>query len=131
MIPPAFILVRPQMGENIGAAARAMLNFGLERMRIVAPRDGWPNPAAVAMAAPLAALVWPAAPELKALSELINLGFFRGIMNQLEAIEKVQPECHGFVAAMQVLARQFEFEAMARQIDAQPVLLTTPSGVLP
>lgn len=47
---PAFVLVRPQMGENIGAAARAMLNFGLDRMRIVAPRDGWPNPAAVAMA---------------------------------------------------------------------------------
>jgi tRNA/rRNA methyltransferase len=50
MIPPAFILVRPQMGENVGAAARAMLNFGLERMRIVDPRDGWPNPRAVAMA---------------------------------------------------------------------------------
>ena len=50
MIPPAFILVRPQMGENIGAAARAKLNFGLERMRIVAPRDGWPNSAAVALA---------------------------------------------------------------------------------
>lgn len=47
---PAVILVRPQMGENIGAAARAMLNFGLDHMRIVAPRDGWPNPAAVAMA---------------------------------------------------------------------------------
>jgi len=38
------------MGENIGAAARAMLNFGLERMRVVGPRDGWPNPKAVAMA---------------------------------------------------------------------------------
>ena len=50
MTPPVFILVRPQMGENIGAAARAMLNFGLERMRIVDPRDGWPNPKAVAMA---------------------------------------------------------------------------------
>jgi tRNA/rRNA methyltransferase len=50
MIPPAFILVRPQMGENIGAAARAMLNFGLERMRIVSPRDGWPSSAAVALA---------------------------------------------------------------------------------
>ena len=50
MIPPVFILVRPQMGENIGAAARAMLNFGLERMRVVGPRDGWPNPKAVAMA---------------------------------------------------------------------------------
>ena len=49
-IGPVFILVRPQMGENIGAAARAMLNFGLERLRIVDPRDGWPNPKAVALA---------------------------------------------------------------------------------
>jgi len=47
---PISILVEPQLGENIGAAARAMWNFGLERMRIVAPRDGWPNPSAVAMA---------------------------------------------------------------------------------
>lgn len=47
---PAFVLVRPQMGENIGAAARAMWNFELDRMRIVAPRDGWPNQSAVALA---------------------------------------------------------------------------------
>ena len=47
---PSFVLVRPQMGENIGAAARAMWNFGLDRMRLVSPRDGWPNPKAVAMA---------------------------------------------------------------------------------
>lgn len=47
---PACILVRPQLGENIGAAARAMLNFGLDHLRLVAPRDGWPNPAAQAMA---------------------------------------------------------------------------------
>ena len=47
---PIMVLVRPQMGENIGAAARAMLNFGLDRMRVVAPRDGWPNPKAVSMA---------------------------------------------------------------------------------
>ena len=47
---PAIILVRPQMGENIGAAARAMWNFGLDRMRLVAPRDGWPNPKAGALA---------------------------------------------------------------------------------
>jgi tRNA/rRNA methyltransferase len=47
---PAFVLVRPQMGENIGAAARAMWNFGLDRMRVVAPRDGWPSEPAVAMA---------------------------------------------------------------------------------
>lgn len=43
---PVIVLVRPQMGENIGKAARAMLNFGLTEMRIVAPRDGWPNPSA-------------------------------------------------------------------------------------
>lgn len=47
---PAFVLVRPQMGENIGGAARAMWNFGLDRMRVVAPRDGWPNERAVALA---------------------------------------------------------------------------------
>lgn len=43
---PVIVLVRPQLGENIGKAARAMLNFGLTEMRLVAPRDGWPNPAA-------------------------------------------------------------------------------------
>jgi tRNA/rRNA methyltransferase len=41
---PVIILVRPQLGQNIGKAARAMLNFGLSEMRLVAPRDGWPNP---------------------------------------------------------------------------------------
>ena len=43
---PVIVLVRPQLGENIGKAARAMLNFGLAEMRLVAPRDGWPNPKA-------------------------------------------------------------------------------------
>jgi tRNA/rRNA methyltransferase len=41
---PIIVLVRPQLGQNIGKAARAMLNFGLTEMRLVAPRDGWPNP---------------------------------------------------------------------------------------
>ena len=43
---PVIVLVRPQLGENIGKAARAMLNFGLAEMRLVSPRDGWPNPSA-------------------------------------------------------------------------------------
>jgi tRNA/rRNA methyltransferase len=46
MQPPIIVLVRPQLGQNIGKAARAMLNFGLTEMRLVAPRDGWPNPEA-------------------------------------------------------------------------------------
>ena len=44
MPAPMIILVRPQLGQNIGKAARAMLNFGLTEMRLVSPRDGWPNP---------------------------------------------------------------------------------------
>jgi len=47
---PRVVLVRPQMGENIGAAARGMWTFVLDRMRVVAPRDGWPSQKAVAMA---------------------------------------------------------------------------------
>jgi tRNA/rRNA methyltransferase len=47
---PVFVLVEPQLGENIGAAARAMANFGLSRLRIVKPRQGWPNDKARMMA---------------------------------------------------------------------------------
>jgi tRNA/rRNA methyltransferase len=43
---PVVVLVRPQLGQNIGKAARAMLNFGLTELRLVQPRDGWPNPEA-------------------------------------------------------------------------------------
>src|SRR4051812_3025790 len=48
---PIVILVEPQLGENIGMAARAMGNFALSRLRIVNPRDGWPNIAAQRAAA--------------------------------------------------------------------------------
>src|SRR5450432_1235525 len=40
---PIVVLVEPQLGENIGAAARVMANFGLARLRLVKPRDGWPS----------------------------------------------------------------------------------------
>jgi len=48
---PIVVLVEPQLGENIGAAARAMANFGLGRLRLVAPVQGWPNEKARVMAA--------------------------------------------------------------------------------
>ena len=48
---PVVVLVEPQLGENIGAAARAMANFGLSRLRLVKPRQRWPNDKAVMMAA--------------------------------------------------------------------------------
>ncbi len=55
--PPAIILVNPQLGENIGFAARAMANFGLTDLRLVGPRDGWPNDKAHAAAAGAAFVV--------------------------------------------------------------------------
>lgn len=48
---PAVVLVAPQLGQNIGMVARAMLNCGLRDMRLVSPRDGWPSRAALAAAA--------------------------------------------------------------------------------
>lgn len=54
---PAIVLVRPQLGQNIGMVARAMLNCGLSDLRLVAPRDGWPNPDAEAAAAGADAVV--------------------------------------------------------------------------
>lgn len=65
---PAVVLVRPQLGENIGAAARAMMNCGLCDLRLVAPRDPWPNPAAWPMASGAEAIlmqarVFPSLPE--------------------------------------------------------------------
>ncbi|MDY0010075.1 MAG: RNA methyltransferase [Bdellovibrionales bacterium] len=49
-LAPVVILVRPQLGENIGMCARAMLNCGVTELRIVEPRDGWPNDDAIAAA---------------------------------------------------------------------------------
>ncbi len=54
---PVIILVEPQLGENIGQAARAMANFGLAGLRLVAPRDGWPNEKAVAAASGATAII--------------------------------------------------------------------------
>lgn len=48
---PIIILHHPQLGENIGSCARVMLNFGLTELRLIAPRDGWPNPAAEPLSA--------------------------------------------------------------------------------
>jgi tRNA/rRNA methyltransferase len=48
---PVIILASPQLGENIGSAARLMSNFGFSELRIVAPRDGWPNEKAIELSA--------------------------------------------------------------------------------
>jgi tRNA/rRNA methyltransferase len=72
---PAIILVEPQLGENIGMAARAMANFGLSELRLVAPRDGWPNPGAVAAAAGATALLENASVYASTQEAIANLTF--------------------------------------------------------
>ncbi len=57
LVAPPVVLIAPQLGENIGFAARAMGNFGLHELRLVAPRDGWPNEKANAAAAVAGAIV--------------------------------------------------------------------------
>jgi tRNA/rRNA methyltransferase len=73
---PAIILVEPQLGENIGTAARAMMNCGLDDLRLVAPRDGWPSPKAVAAASGADAVLEKAqlyaTPE-EALADLVHV----------------------------------------------------------
>jgi pheromone shutdown protein TraB len=62
----------------------------------------------------------PDAEQRAALLEVVNLGFYRGIMNTLDEIEKRQPQALKFVDHMRTLARQFQFEAMAQQLmDSQ------------
>ena len=53
---PVVILTAPQLAENIGAVARAMANFGLSELRLVAPRDGWPQERAEELASAIATI---------------------------------------------------------------------------
>jgi signal transduction histidine kinase len=63
---------------------------------------------------------WPRAELLEPLRHAVQLGYYRGILNQLDAIDAAQPECGGFSGAMRELARQFRFEAMVQALAAAP-----------
>jgi CheY-like chemotaxis protein len=75
------------------------------------------QPVALPASEPAAAAV-PSAERLRALEEAVSLGYFRGIMNQLDDIDAAQPECAAWTAAQRALARQFQFEAMSRALTA-------------
>jgi CheY-like chemotaxis protein len=63
-----------------------------------------------------AAWVWPRADLLAPLRNAVQLGYYRGILNQLEAIEAAQPACEGFARDLRAMARQFQFEAMVQAL---------------
>jgi signal transduction histidine kinase/purine-cytosine permease-like protein len=80
-----------------------------------------PPPLAAPGKVPAAQWSWPGADLLAPLRSAVQLGYYRGILNQLDAIDAAQPECGAFTAAMRELARQFQFEAISRALaGAQP-----------
>jgi CheY-like chemotaxis protein len=74
------------------------------------------EPAPAAPPAASTVWVWPRAELLAPLQQAVQLGYYRGILNQLEAIDAAQPEAAAFTAAMRDLARQFQFEAIGREL---------------
>ena len=99
---PAIILVEPQMAENIGMAARAMANFGLAEMRLVAPRGGWPKKGARAAASGAVHVLERAALFQTAREAVADLNFVlattareRGQMKRVLGPEAALREAHG------------------------------------
>ncbi|MBC7683439.1 MAG: response regulator [Ferruginibacter sp.] len=82
----------------------------------------WVDAPAVAPKPPPAPVlrVWPDAARLQALRQVAELGFYRGILNQLAALEEAQPECRGLAQEVRTLAQQFQFEAIGRLLAEAP-----------
>jgi signal transduction histidine kinase/purine-cytosine permease-like protein len=81
----------------------------------------WLTAPVPAPAPALAHRVYPAPAQLNALRELVGLGYYRGILNQLDEIEQQQPATAAFVAELRGLARQFQFEALSQQLKQIPL----------
>ncbi len=91
-----------------------LLDWLERRLSITWLETAAPAPAAAAQAP--VACDYPPRPDLDALRDLVGLGYYRGIMNKLDEIEAGQPQSAAFIAGMRGLARQFQFEAMGRQL---------------
>ncbi|RZK02208.1 MAG: RNA methyltransferase [Novosphingobium sp.] len=131
---PLIVLVRPQLGENIGKAARAMLNFGLAEMRLVAPRDGWPNPSAGPAAAG-ADIVLEKAKVFETLAEAVSDCAHvyattvrkRGVTKPVLTPEEAARDIHGavgrsaFVFGPERSGLETEDVALARAIVTVPI----------
>lgn len=100
---PAVVLVKPQLGENVGFAARAMANFGLQDLRLVEPRDGWPNEKAEAAAAVAAPVVERATVYASAEAAIGDLNFV--LATTARPREMVKPVLSPESAARELAAR--------------------------
>ena len=132
--PPAIVLVRPQLAENIGKAARAMLNFGLTDLRLVAPRDGWPNPDAGPAAAGADALIANArvfASVAEAVADCAHVyattvrkrGVIKPVVDAVEAAAAIRaaPEASAVLFGPERAGLETDDVALARTILTVPV----------
>ncbi|WP_454684735.1 RNA methyltransferase [Ancylobacter moscoviensis] len=133
---PVVILVEPQLGENIGSAVRAMGNFGLTRLRIVNPREGWPNPKAVTFASGADRILDNAElfPDLR--SALADLNFVaaatareRGMQKSVLGADVVAAEAATRIAAGETVGLVFGRERTGlytEEVSLADVILTLP-----
>ena len=124
MTDPLVILVEPQMAENIGMAARAMANFGLAEMRLVAPRGGWPKKGARAAASGAVHVLEGARVFATAREAVADLQFVlaatareRGQMKRVLGPEEAMREAHGRLAAGQKVGILFGRERTGLEND--------------
>ncbi len=92
----------------------------LERRLALAWLDTPPEPPRGESVADAAEVCIPPRQPLEALRELVALGYYRGILNQLDEIDRLHPDCAGFVNDMRALAKQFQFESMVGKLAAVP-----------
>ena len=134
MNAPVIVLVRPQLGENIGKAARAMLNFGLSELRLVSPRDGWPNPDAGPSAAG-ADLVLEKAQVFSSVAEAVHdcehvyattvrkRGVTKPVLNPEQAAQAITSQAgrHAILFGPERSGLETEDVALARSIITVPI----------
>ena len=118
-LPPEDFIVKPVRHSEL-------LDW-LERKLALEWVDALSAPEPAAAATGPSAVVLPNVADCQALLDLVRLGFYRGIVNKLDAIATAQPQCLAFTQAMAALARQYQFEAMAtplqKALDASPTSL--------
>lgn len=98
-----------------------LLDWLERRLAIVWTDESAPDAPSATTPTPVAAqATWPTPARVQALIQVVGLGYFRGVMNLLDDIEALQPECAGFVQHLRALARQFQFEAMSQYLARAP-----------
>lgn len=133
---PAVILVNPQLGENIGTAARAMANFALHELRLVEPRDGWPNDKAVAAASGADWVVENAAVYADCPSAIADLNFVyattarpRDMVKEVLSPEQAARDMRARIAAGETVGVMFGRERWGldnEEVALASVIITAP-----